>query len=333
MTIRVNPAVRTLWRNTEQIQFGFPARLQLNEVDEEAQRLIAALTSGVAERETASQARALGVSESAMLAMIKRLEPVLIKTDTLAQPDVDARFAELMRMALVSDDPQALAAARGKLKVFINRLNRFGVTVARGMVASGVGSVVTTDAKHLQPSDSLALGVAQGQNPGKTRYALAREELGGRVQLHSNLRDTTSQEINFAILQANEIISPELYQRWLANDVPHLAVSFDEAGVTVSPVVIPGVTSCLACLSQREISIDPAWVALACQITLQPRDLGDSASLLFAAGVAVHRALSFCDSIASLRQPGEMVGVRLTNEGTIEKIDYAVASCGCSNHQ
>jgi hypothetical protein len=329
MTIRVNPAVRALWRGVDQLQFGFPARLQLNEIDAEAERLIAAISWGVAERESASQARALGVSESTLLAMIQRLEPVLIKTDSLAQPDVDARFAELMRMALLSDDPQALAASRSGLKIFINRLSRFGITAARGLVASGVSTVLTTDAKHSQPGDTLALGVASGQEPGKSRYALARAELGGRVQLHSNLRDDASRSVHFAILEASEIVSPELYQRWLANDVPHLAVSFDEAGVSVSPVVIPGVTSCLACLSQREISVDPAWVALACQISLKPRELADSASLLFAAGVAIHRALSFCDTRSSLRPAGELVGLRLTNQGSIEKIEYAEASCGC----
>jgi hypothetical protein len=311
------------------MQFGYPARLQLSDIDLQAEKLIAAIGNGVAERETAAQAKALGVSEVALADMIERLKPILMSTQHPTQTEVDARFAELMRIALVSDDPHALALARGGFKIFVNRLGRFGITTLRGLAASGVGKLLTSDAKHVQPGDELTLGLASQHLSRQSRFAAVSAELGSSLQLHSFLRDETVRSIDFAILQADEVVEPELYQRWLANDVPHLAVSFDEAGVSVSPIIVPGVTSCLACLNQKEIEIDPDWGLLACQMSLNPRDLADSASLLFAAGVATHRALSYLDARVSLRAVGERRGLRLTNAGAVERIEYAETSCGC----
>ena len=330
MTIRLNPAVRKLWRSPSELQFGYPARLQLNDLDQHAERLIAAIGWGVAEHETSAQALALGVSEAELNAMIDRLKPILMRVDQPTQTEVDSRFAELMRIALVSDDPHALALARSRQKIFVNRLTRFGLTTLRGLAASGFNNLLTSDAKHVQPSDTLTLGLGQASPRGQSRYAAASAEFGPRLQLHHYLREETVRSVDFAILQADEVIEPALYQRWLANDVPHIAVSFDEAGVSVSPVIVPGVTSCLACLTQHEIARDPNWGALACQMSLNPRDLADSASLLFAAGLATHRAQSYLDSIQSLRPVGELTGVRLTNSGELEGIAYAATSCGCS---
>lgn len=329
MTIRLNPAVRTLWRSQSVVQFGYPARLQISDVDEQAEQLIAAISLGVAERETAGQARALGVSESALVAMIERLEPVLMRVNQPTQTDVDAKFAELMRIALVSHDPHALAEMRGKFKVFVNRLNRFGLTTLRGLSASGVGVMVTTDARHIRPGDTLSLGFGPSSMLGQSRYSAAKVEFGQRLQLHNYMRDETVRSIDFAILHAGEVIETKLYQRWLANDVPHLAVSFDESGVSISPVIIPGATSCLACLARNEIDVDPDWGRLACQMSMSPRDLSDSASLLFASGVATHRALSYLDASKSLRAVGELTGFRLNNHGVLERIEYAQTSCGC----
>jgi hypothetical protein len=329
MTIRLNPAVRKLWRSPNEIQFGYPARLQLSDLDEQAEALISAIGFGVAERQTSAQALALGVSEAQLKAMIERLQPILMRADQPTQTEVDSRFTELMRIALVSDDPHALAIRRSQQRIFVNRLSRFGMTTLRGLAASGFKRMLTTDAKHVQPSDTLTLGLRGGPGLGQSRYAAASAEFGPILQLHHYLREETVRTTDFAILQADEVVEPKLYQRWLSNDVPHLAVSFDEAGVSVSPVIIPGVTSCLACLAQREIASDPEWGALATQMSLNPRDLADSASLLFAAGLATHRAQSFLDTKGSLRAPGELRGVRLNNSGVIERVDYAPTSCGC----
>lgn len=329
MTIRLNPAVRKLWRSPSDMQFGYPARLQLANLDQQAEALIAAISAGIAEQQTSSQALALGVSEAALVAMIDRLRPILMRVDEPSQTEVDSRFAELMRIALVSEDPHALALQRGQQRVFVNRLSRFGLTVLRGLAASGFKRLLTTDAKHLQPGDELTLGFRGRTNTGQSRFAAASAEFGPSLQLHHYLREETVRTTDFAILQAHELVEPKLYQRWLANDVPHLAVSFDEAGTSVSPVIIPGTTSCLACLAQREIALDPDWGKLACQMSLNPRDLADSASLLFAAGLATHRAQSFLDAKRSLRLPGELIGIRLNNSGIIERIEYAPESCGC----
>ena len=56
------------------------------------------------------------------------------------------------------------------------------------------------------------------------------------------------------------------FARFLREDVPHLPVSFEPGRVTVGPLVIPGVSACLACRDAQERDRDPAWPLLHAQL-------------------------------------------------------------------
>jgi hypothetical protein len=68
------------------------------------------------------------------------------------------------------------------------------------------------------------------------------------------------------VLLAHHQTPPHVAAQLMADDVPHLAVIFDAAGVTVGPLVDPGRTACLACLAEHERDRDDAWPALAAQL-------------------------------------------------------------------
>jgi hypothetical protein len=68
------------------------------------------------------------------------------------------------------------------------------------------------------------------------------------------------------VLLAHHHVPPHVPAGLMADDVPHVPVVFDGAGVTVGPVVVPGRTACLACLSAHERDRDPAWPAIAAQL-------------------------------------------------------------------
>ena len=326
MTIRINPALRKLWRSPYELQLGFPARVQITEVDQSTLQILGALEVGLPEKSLAEYFEATGADAQTAATLLERLKPVLIKAAAISETEVDARFAELMRMSLLAtDDPTALSESRRQQTVFISDLSRIGVTVARGLRASGVGRIISSDNRRISPADRLPLGyTVEG-----SRGLQLSNELTDAFQLHSYLRPKTISGIDFALVLEQEVANPENYRRWLANDVAHLSISFDEDGVAVSPVVIPGLTSCLACLTLAESELDAAYTALAAQVSLRPRDLADSPSLLFAAGIAIHRALGFLDAAAGLRAPSETIGLRLNNDGSVSRVHYATQNCGC----
>ncbi len=57
-----------------------------------------------------------------------------------------------------------------------------------------------------------------------------------------------------------------LLARHLRDDVPHLPVSFEQGRVTVGPLVIPGVSACLACRDAHSTDLDPSWPLLHAQL-------------------------------------------------------------------
>ena len=326
MTIRINPALRKLWRSPDELQYGYPARAVLADVNETTLKILSALEVGLPERALEGYFAATGGNADAVASLLQRLQPALIRSAGISDSAVEAKFAELMRMSLLAiDDPAALVASRRERTVFIGELNRVGITLARGLRASGVGRILSSDNRRISAADRLPLGYSSGESRGRE----LSNELAEGFQLHSYLRPSTIRAIDFALVLEQEVANPESYQRWLANDVAHLSISFDEAGVSVSPLVIPGLTSCLACQTVADSELDDAYTALAAQISLQPRDLADSASLLFAAGIAIHRALGYLDATAGLRAPSETTGLRLNNDGSVSRVHYANRNCGC----
>ncbi len=58
--------------------------------------------------------------------------------------------------------------------------------------------------------------------------------------------------------------------RWEHDGLPHLLINVDEAGATVGPLVVPGITACGRCLALERTAQDPAWPALLDQLSARP---------------------------------------------------------------
>src|SRR5206468_257741 len=94
-----------------------------------------------------------------------------------------------------------------------------------------------------------------------------------------------------------------------AREAAHLQVAVTPRAGVVGPLVVPFVSSCLACCDLHRRDRDPAWPALAVQLTLprrHPRS-GEIAVCAAIAGIAAGQALAFLD--------GELPAVL---EGTLE---------------
>jgi hypothetical protein len=132
--------------------------------------------------------------------------------------------------------------------------------------------------------------------------------------------------MDVAILIGNDVLNPRLYQRWLSRDVPHLQVIFDEGGVEVSHLVIPGITPCLGCLEISRLRNDSSWQSVATQLDYLERDMADSASSLFGASIALTRALERIDN--PLPQAPSNI-TRFERYSGVSELELTTEKCGC----
>lgn len=94
-----------------------------------------------------------------------------------------------------------------------------------------------------------------------------------------------------SVVLAHHVIEPRRVGPLMAADVPHLPVVFTGVGAQVGPLVVPGATACLVCISEHRRDDDTAWPSVAAQL------LGRTApevreSLALEAGIAAARLLS-----------------------------------------
>jgi hypothetical protein len=77
----------------------------------------------------------------------------------------------------------------------------------------------------------------------------------------------------------------------------HLVVRLDSDHGTVGPLVIPGLTSCVRCADLHRLDRDPAWNALAVQLTLPHRasTASEVALATVVAGLGAVQVLDFLD--------------------------------------
>ncbi|PZQ88147.1 MAG: hypothetical protein DI534_11780 [Leifsonia xyli] len=71
-------------------------------------------------------------------------------------------------------------------------------------------------------------------------------------------------------LVADRVVRPADHRVWLQRDVPHLPIVTGDAAVIVGPLVVPGASACLHCVALHRRDDDPAWPAIAAQLTNLP---------------------------------------------------------------
>jgi bacteriocin biosynthesis cyclodehydratase domain-containing protein len=131
-----------------------------------------------------------------------------------------------------------------------------------------------------------------------------------------------------------EIGPEELRADVRAAGVPHLAVRAGGDLAVVGPLVLPGSSSCLDCADLHRADRDPAWAALAVQLTVPrrgcpPADLGLSA---LTAAVAVLQVLGFLDGERTAAVEGTLE-LRLPDWRIRRRSWPAHPSCSCGAYR
>ena len=107
-----------------------------------------------------------------------------------------------------------------------------------------------------------------------------------------NARVALADAPELVVLVADHVVDASDHGRWLASDRAHLGVVVGADQVEVGPLVVPGAGACLYCVQLARRDADPAWPAIATQLSrLAPAVLART-PVVEAAALTVRRALA-----------------------------------------
>ncbi|AJF67175.1 TOMM precursor leader peptide-binding protein [Streptomyces vietnamensis] len=191
----VKPALRRAWRNLRYVQFGVaPAHaVVLGPVGQETGAVLGLLDGTRGTALLRAEARALGLPDGRLEALLGRLESAGLLTDAAtgrpgkagpAAGAVDVALdplrADLASLSVVHPEPERASrtlAARRALRVQVRGAGRVGATVAALLAAAGVGSVEVLDSGRVEPWETAPGGLPT-ETVGERRATAARRLVG-----------------------------------------------------------------------------------------------------------------------------------------------------------
>jgi hypothetical protein len=329
MVRQINPALARLYSAELVRTYGVNPPIEIKVDTPGQQRVLEILEEGLPDNQFEKLPKLAATTEVEVTKLLNRLGNLVTRStglgSELSQKDIDQRFAELMRLFLVTGtDPIALLRQRSRAEVFIEVMDKTGLAILRGLSNAGVRRFHTLDQRRTTVADTGAMGYPEGEI-GSSRAQAARQLITDVDVVQHSRVSSTMDRICAAILISDDVIKPESYQLWLSRDIPHIAILFTEKGVWVSHLVIPGVTPCLGCIEIARAELDPNWIATATQLSLLERDLADAASLFFAASIAIPAILSSINGAL-----GDARILELDRQSmTISVLDLPATNCGC----
>lgn len=323
MAKQINPALARLWISENNRQYGYKRHLLLKSLSDEQNRILDFLELGMTSSQYQSLSQIAKADGQVTKELLERLNPFIWTSGKQLSPqDVEKRFTEITRILLQGGDPSEVLAKRRLKSVFIEKLDITGLTLAKALTIAGLGKLISFDQKRVDESDIGPLAF-QTSDKGFPRARATQNLIGRHFEFHSRISQSIDQ-VAVSVIISSDIIHPKSYQRWLARDVPHIAICFDEEGVEISPLIIPGVTPCLGCLQLSELKTKPNWPVIAPQLLGLDRNLADASLALFAAGVTTNSILNFLDFGQLLEN-----AIRLERSGELRSFVPNETNCGC----
>ncbi|MFD0073513.1 TOMM precursor leader peptide-binding protein [Streptomyces sp. NPDC127166] len=332
----VKPALRRAWRSLRCVQFGVaPAHAVVLDPVDPATGAVLGLLDGT--RGTAllrAEARALGLPDGRLEALLSRLESAGLLTDAAtgrpgkagpAAGAVDVALdplrADLASLSVVHPEPDRAArtlAARRALRVQVRGAGRVGTTVAALLAAAGVGSVEVLDAGRVEPWETSPGGLP-AESVGERRATAARRLVGrwtreagrpgrpggtrGRCERSGSGEGRGEPGLSLVVVTPRDglgayVPDPVPAEPWVSTGTPHLYAGVLEATGVVGPLVLPGGTACARCLQEERTDRDPVTPRLLAQWRSgapHPLPACDLGLATAVAGLAAAHALAFLD--------------------------------------
>jgi len=328
VAIQVNPRLARLWLADNIRQYGYRRPIRLDSLTEPELRILDYLEAGITASQVQSLSNLTRAQPAVVSKLLERMTPVISESGRLpagfSSAEIDTKFSELARLFSVPGDLSTAIAQRRSARVFIEKMGRAGLVLSKALSASEVGRLLTFDQVRVRERDCLPLGHPRS-SIGKPRAISAKELLPGTALEFHSRRTSALGRVSVAVLISNDITDPASYQPWMARDIPHISVCFDEEGVEISPLVIPGESPCLGCIERAKFESDPNWKTIAPQLLALERSNEDSAMILFATGVVTNLVLNLIDQ----GKNGEPKAIRLERSGEISAFQPSAIGCGC----
>ena len=332
MVMRINPNQQALWRTPYEMQLGTGSNsVILGKLSTAQERLIAALYTGIADKQFALITKQLGLSSKEAQEVVTAVDDLLLqeppnnkkatsKTKPLiAMGDdfVSSAFADIIRASLLhSVDGESVLINRLGRIIHIEDLGRAGLSIALGLAAAGIGNLIShdenkVDSKNIGPTGYPSQLIGQPRVDA-LRSILAASPNQSQISTGKKLSEAKLQSVDCAVLISQQVTQPRRYSTWMNRDIPHIAATFDAERVWISPMIIPGQTACLFCLDKMRTDADGNWPVIATQLISSNKRFDDSASQLFAAGIIVQKILARADRVAGFNQAQEnLIGYSL----------------------
>lgn len=250
----------------------------------------------------------------------------------IARTDRDRLAPDLAAAAFVRPGrgiAVAIAAARSAARVEVRGAGRAGAALASLLAGAGVGTVRVCDGRETRGVDVGAGGLAL-EHVGQPR---AEAAIAAYRRHAPRTRRDLSGDPDLVLLtdRGTSDAADELVRA----GIPHLPLQVLDATAWIGPLVLPGRTACLRCVDAHRRDRDPAWPALAAQLTAPPPTGEPGVDGALAAAAAAHAALAALDHLDSNALGGR---AELAGRGLVLRLPGGIpqrlswqphGSCGC----
>jgi hypothetical protein len=306
------PGLRRLWRDGHSLQLGTDPRraVVLDFVDPATARVLDLLDGSRTERVVIREAAGLGVPAEAAEALLTALTGagLLVGAHTLLPDDliepVRRRLAtEVAALALMGSGagtPAEAVRRRAGAHVLVSGYGRLAAPIAAALAEAGVGHVDPALSGRATVADA-GLGGILPTDAGRWRSTAAGEAVI-RIAPGTDLGPLREGTATF-VVQAGMHRPAELTAlAYARRRVPHRCLELRDGLAVVGPLVPPAGSPCLNCLDLHRRDRDPAWPALAAQLSTGGLSTGSEAvaacsvtTALIAVGYATDEVLTFLD--------------------------------------
>lgn len=332
------PGLRRLARDAQTVQLGTDPRraVILEFADPALVRVLDLLDGTRTEAMIVREAAAFGIPGSAATTLLGILRDggLAVEVHTIVPPSlpepVRRRLApEIAALALRGDTPPASALRRrAAARVLVTGYSRLAVPIAAALAEAGVGHVDPALSGRTRLDDAVLGGLLPADTNRPRGLAAAEAVTRTAPAAHVGpLRDGTA---TFAVQVGAPRPAGLAASAYGRRRIPHLAVDVRDGVAIVGPLVPPAGSPCLGCLDLHRRDRDPAWPALAAQLSTGPDAPPPCsvATLLTAVGYAVDEVLTYLDG-----RPPQTVGttIEIAGPGRERRRTWAphpVCDCG-----
>lgn len=282
--MHIFPHLGVFWRSTDTIQIGTDPRVGVivEGLTPGEQKIVAYLTLPRTSVEIASEAGRHMISPQRLREIIRML--ALAGVVCLER---EAEYFGVEDIATHPRTPPALTCTvcsppRARLPhgIRIMSLDPIGVEIGVLLARSGAQRIVAEDETPVGEADHPKLWPRYAGVPRTRAFLTAIRHVNPHIETQGHCR--------CAVVTGSRVLPPRSVDSLMRERVPHLLVHAETSGIHIGPLVEPGMSACLGCVSHARADLDPRWAYVAPQAALAPPIPLTADLLAFSAAISVH---------------------------------------------